>query len=190
MLVIKLDQTGVGCNDSSLTHYMLCIFTNTLSLLPFVIFSGYFYSLDQNGACMYCLTLSLDFTCRLNLVLCPHNMCSWAQAVHSSGPSTYSLLFSTVLYRMIISDEWCQAGVTSWTLVYVYITELQHTVHSHLHSPLCGLLLFGKVQSAKVSIPMSSWSGQRFLHLICSTENSEIVILYLMLVFTPSLLDL
>ena len=61
------------------------------------------------------------------------------------------------------------------------------TVHSAVICMVhqsCGLLLFDKVQSAKVIIPLSSWSGQRLLHLICSAENSEIVILHLML-FSP-----
>ena len=63
MLVILFDQTGVGCYDPSLKHYVLWKFTNTLSPLSFVIFCGYFYSLDQNGACMYYMTTSLSFTC-------------------------------------------------------------------------------------------------------------------------------
>ena len=75
MLVIQLNQTGVGCYDPSLTHYVLCNFTNTLLPLPFVISGGNFYSLDQNGACMYYMTSSLSFTCHLKLVLYPHNMC-------------------------------------------------------------------------------------------------------------------
>ena len=57
--------------------------------------------------------------------------------VHSSGPSRYSLFF--VLYGMIINN----GGDWTWTLLY--ITESQHSVHSHLHGPLYGPLLFGKV---------------------------------------------
>ena len=74
MLVTQFDQTGVGCYDPSLKHYVLWKFTNTLSPLPFVISSGYFYSLDQNGACMYYMTSSLSFTCHPKLVLYPHNI--------------------------------------------------------------------------------------------------------------------
>ena len=50
-------------------------FTNTLSPLSFVSSGGNFYSLDQNRASMYYMTLSLSFTCHLKLVLHPHNMC-------------------------------------------------------------------------------------------------------------------
>ena len=40
VLVIQLDQSGVGCNGPSLTHYVACMFTNTLAPLPFVFSSG------------------------------------------------------------------------------------------------------------------------------------------------------
>ena len=65
----------IDCNGPSLTYYVVWKFTNTLSLHPIVIYSGYFYSLDQHDARMYYITLSLDFTCFQNLVLYPHSMC-------------------------------------------------------------------------------------------------------------------
>ena len=85
---------------------------------------------------------------------------------------------------MIVNNGWCQAGVNHghWN-----ISQNRSTQCIHLHGPLCGLLLLAGVSSSKVSIPMPSWCGQRFLHLISSTECSEIVILHLVVFFTPSL---
>ena len=54
-VVIQLDRTGEGCNGSSLSHYVLWKFTNTISLHPFLISGGYIYSIDQYGACTYVL---------------------------------------------------------------------------------------------------------------------------------------
>ena len=59
-IVLQLDQTGVGCNDPSLTHYVLWKFTNTLSLHSFLISGGYTYSIDQHSACTYVL-LEFEF---------------------------------------------------------------------------------------------------------------------------------
>ena len=61
-IVIQLDQTGVGCNGSSQTHYVLWKFTNTLSLLPFLISQTYTYVQYSNVTGV----LSLDATCMVS----------------------------------------------------------------------------------------------------------------------------
>ena len=79
--------------------------TNTLSPLPFVSSGGNFYSLDQNGACMYYMTLSLSFTCHLKLVLHPHNMCCWAQTVQYIALDHLDIHFSSASYQVAENDD-------------------------------------------------------------------------------------
>ena len=59
-IVLQLDRTGEGCYGSSLTHYVLWKFTNTISLHPFWHSGGYIYSIDQHSACTDVL-LELEF---------------------------------------------------------------------------------------------------------------------------------
>ena len=61
-IVLQLDQTGVGCNGSSLTHYVLWKFTNAISLLPFLISQTYTYVQYSNVTGV----LSLDATCMVS----------------------------------------------------------------------------------------------------------------------------
>ena len=61
-IVLQLDQTGEGCNGSSLTHYALWKFTNTISLLPFLISQTYTYVQYSNVTGV----LSLDATCMVS----------------------------------------------------------------------------------------------------------------------------
>ena len=93
----------------------------------------------KNSACI--ILHEFKVLSRLNLVSYPHNMCSWVQTVCQSGLSRHALLFSTMLHEMklwtyIFNDNWCHAGVTSWTL-YHRITA--HSAHAcgYLHGPLC-----------------------------------------------------
>ena len=61
-IVLQLDQTGVSCNGSSLTHYALWKFTNTISLFPFLISQTYTYVRYSNVTGV----LSLDATCMVS----------------------------------------------------------------------------------------------------------------------------
>ena len=112
---------------------MVLVSGRMCTALSNVISSGYFYSLDQNGARMYYMTLSLSFTCYLKLVLYPQNLCSSAQTVRKSGPFRYSLHF---VHRVAQNDSRrlmpCRSNIMDIG-IYCRITALSATVTCMVH---------------------------------------------------------
>ena len=114
---------------------MVLVSGRMCTALSNVISSGYFYSLDQNGAHMYYMTLSLSFTCYLKLVLYPQNQCSSAQTVRKSGPFRYSLHF---VHRVAQKDYQrrlmpCRSNIMDIGIIYCRITALSATVTCMVH---------------------------------------------------------
>ena len=111
----------------------------------------------KNSACI--ILHEFKVSSRLNLVLYPHNMCSWVQTVCQPGLSRHVLLFSTVLHEMvlrtyILNDYWCHAGVTSWTLYHRITVLSAHVVTCMVHCVWGPSLWQGVCIGAKASMSL------------------------------------
>ena len=97
MLVIQLNQTGVGCYDPPLTHSVSGSLLIHFHLFPLWVPVG--ISTAWIKMVHVCITLLWVWVSRVIWNWCctpQYVLLSTDSTVHSSGPSRYSLLFSTV----------------------------------------------------------------------------------------------